>query len=54
MILICQNIRSIQERERERERERVRGENLVITKFSLSLNLQKKLIHLSENEMDFK
>ena len=45
MILICQNIRSIQERERE---------NLVITKFSLSLNLQKKLIHLSENEMDFK
>ena len=47
MILICQNIRSIQERERERE-------NLVITKFSLSLNLQKKLIHLGENEMDFK
>ena len=50
MILTCQNIISIQ----ERERERVRGENLVITKFSLSLNLQKKLIHLSENEMDFK
>ena len=49
MILTCQNIISIQ----ERERERVRGENLVITKFSLSLNLQKKLIHLSENEMDF-
>ena len=50
MILICQNIKSIQ----ERERQRVRGEDLVITKFSLSLNLQKKLIHLSKNEMDFK
>ena len=47
IILICQNIRSIQERERERESKRREFGHL-------SLNLQKKLIHLSENEMDFK